>query len=132
MTQAGPFSGTRVLVVEDDRNVRDLLRIHLRAEGCVVEAAADAQAAERCFAAARPDLMIVDIRLPGRSGIEFVTALRARDARATPAIFLTAFDDDVNYEAARAVTRAEYLVKPVDREVLLAAARRLLQAASVD
>jgi DNA-binding response OmpR family regulator len=117
----------RILVVEDEQIMRDLLRMHLSSAGYAVEAAEDAISAGYKVLKSTPDLIICDVEMPHMSGIEFITALRAEHALArVPVIFLTSLEaGEVRPEALR----AEYLQKPVRLEELLSAVRRQLAAA---
>lgn len=84
----------QILVVEDDDDMRELLRLHLEGAGYRVIAAEDAVVAGRCLLEHVPDLIIVDHRMPYMTGVEFVGALRA-DATIPdlPVIFLTALEN---------------------------------------
>lgn len=108
----------RVLVVDDDECLRELLSLILRRAGYDVCLAEDAIDAGRMILEAAPDVMIVDVNLPYMNGFEFVSALRSD--RAVPfisVIFLTARKD----AAIRAREfRAPCLLKPVQADKLLA------------
>lgn len=120
------FSQTgRVLVIEDDTEIADVLRRSLRQEGHEVRTAADG---EEGLAAARefmPDLVILDLGLPGIDGIEVCTRIRADSD--VPILILTArveTDDRVEGLDAGA---DDYLVKPFERAELLARLRALMR-----
>ena len=84
-------AAARVLVVEDEPNIRDLVCLHLRHEGYTCDAEADgSQALERC-AAERYDLMVLDVMLPGLDGLSLCRAIRnGRLNRDVPILMLTA------------------------------------------
>ena len=88
------MTGKSILFVEDDRDIRMLLADFLVREGFAVEVAEDGAAVDRVLARTRPDLVILDLMLPGEDGISICRRLRARGA--VPIIMLTAKNDDVD------------------------------------
>lgn len=109
----------RILVVDDDESLREMIRIHLAAAGYEVQTAADAIAAGHLVLAAPPDLILTDVRMPHMDGFEFVAALRADETLPRiPVIFLTSVEDGI--ERGRQLGAAGYLVKPVRADKLLA------------
>jgi CheY-like chemotaxis protein len=115
----------RILVVEDDESMRELLRLHLSSAGYAVEVAEDAIAAGYALLKAPPDLIICDVEMPHMDGIELVAALRADKAiPQVPVIFLTS--DEEREGRARELGVTEYLNKPVRLEELLKAVYRHL------
>jgi DNA-binding response OmpR family regulator len=115
----------RILVVEDEQIMRDLLRMHLTSAGYEVEVAEDAIAAGYAALRAPPELIICDVEMPHMSGLELIAGLREEKALAkVPVIFLTSFDE--GHARARELGAAEYLPKPIRLEVLLAAVQRHL------
>ena len=108
----------RILVVDDAKYTRELLRLHLGNAGYEVETAEDAMVAGRRVLQAPPHLLITDITMPYMSGLELVAALRADDSVPDiPVIFLTARDDlEGEQHQLRA---AAWLRKPVNAERLL-------------
>jgi two-component system chemotaxis response regulator CheY len=104
--------GANVLIVDDDKVMRELLQLHLANAGYDVRAAEDPVAAGHLIVKCKPDLLIVDVQMPYMNGYEFVAALRADpETRAIPVVFLTT-DDDVADEAKK-LGAAAYLAKPV-------------------
>ena len=85
------MADTRVLVVDDEANITDLVATALRYEGFAVEVASTGSDALKAAAAFRPDLMVLDIMLPDRDGFAVVQRLRA-DGHHLPVVFLTARD----------------------------------------
>ncbi|MGH8569081.1 MAG: response regulator, partial [Gammaproteobacteria bacterium] len=84
----------RILVVDDDESIRDLLRMHLTSAGYEVEVAADAIVAGYKILRAPPDLIITDVNMPHMDGFEFVAALKADTTLPRiPVIFLTSIED---------------------------------------
>jgi DNA-binding response OmpR family regulator len=115
----------KILVVEDEESMRELLRLHLSWAGYTVEVAEDAIAAGYSVLRAAPDLIVCDVAMPHMNGFELVTALRA-DAgvpKKLPVIFLTSEDDA---EGRARELGAQFLEKPIRLEELLAAVSRHL------
>lgn len=108
----------RILIVDDDRSIRDLLGLHLRSAGYEVEVAEDAIVAGYRVLAQAPDLIICDVNMPYMDGFEFVSALKADSTLPyIPVIFLTSREDgDLRGNELGAVA---YLVKPVRVDALL-------------
>ena len=108
----------RILVVDDDENIRELLRLHLTSAGYEVELAADAIVAGYRVLKSPPDLIITDISMPHMDGFEFVAALRA-DATLprVPVIFLTSVED--GDARGRDLGAVGYVLKPVRSDRLL-------------
>lgn len=115
---------TRVFVVEDHTIVREGLRqlLALAPDLTLVGEAEDGDAAVEAIPRARPDVVLLDIRLPGRNGLEVLQALGAAGAP-PPTLVLTTFDDDeLLFEAIRAGARG-WLLKDVRFDVLVRAIR---------
>jgi DNA-binding response OmpR family regulator len=84
----------RVLVVDDDRDMADFLARLLQGEGLSVETAADGQSALMQVMAAPPDLVLLDVMMPGRSGFEICRQLKGDESTALiPIILVTALED---------------------------------------
>lgn len=115
----------RILVVEDDESMRELLRLHLSSAGYAVEVAEDAIAAGYSVLKGAPDLIICDVAMPHMDGFELVAALRADTAVSNklPVIFLTA--ESEADDRARELG-GEFLEKPIRLEELLKAVSRHL------
>jgi len=109
----------RILIVDDDDSIRELLRLHLSAAGYEVEVAADAIAAGYLVLKGPPDLIITDVNMPHMDGFEFVAALRADGALPRiPVIFLTSMEDGDS--RGRELGAVGYVTKPVRSDRLLA------------
>jgi two-component system, chemotaxis family, chemotaxis protein CheY len=108
----------RILVVDDDENIRELLRLHLSSAGYEVQTAADAIAAGYLILKGPPDLILTDVNMPHMNGFEFVAALKAdRSLPNIPVIFLTSVEDgDARGKELGAVG---YITKPVRADRLL-------------
>jgi DNA-binding response OmpR family regulator len=119
----------RILVIEDEHVMRELLRLHLGSAGYSVEVAEDAISAGYALLKGPPDLIISDVEMPHMSGLELLAALRAEENLArVPVIFLTSFEE--GEDRARSLGALEYLPKPIRLDELLAAVQRHLPAAS--
>jgi response regulator NasT len=105
-------SPTRVLLVDDDRLILATLSEGLRQEGYIVETASTGEQALALCQAALPDLVILDVSMPGMSGIETARHLRTHPDLAL--LFLTAYGDEAIVEQAVTEGALGYLVKPVD------------------
>jgi two-component system response regulator MprA len=115
-----------ILVVEDDDELRSLLRRGLREEGFAVEAVSTGAAALDRVADVDPDVLVVDIGLPDADGRDLCQALRARGVQ-TPVLFLTARDALVDRIAGFDAGGDDYLPKPFALVELVARLRALLR-----
>lgn len=105
----------RALVVDDQPAGAELLSFVLENEGFEVAWAADADAARRSIAAAPPDVVVMDIQLPGEDGLTLTRALKADAAtRAIPVVACTAYAMKGDEAAMRAAGCDGYLPKPID------------------
>jgi DNA-binding response OmpR family regulator len=116
----------RVLIVEDERQMAEVLRRGLEEEGYAVEIAADGDEGLRCGSEREYDLIILDIRLPGRDGISVCRELRRRGV-ATPILMLTVRDTVAAKVEAFEGGADDYLTKPFAFAELLARARALVR-----
>jgi two-component system response regulator MprA len=116
----------RILVVDDEPKITDLLRWGLAAEGYVVDIAHDGETALAQTRQDPPDLLILDIMLPGVDGIEVCERLRAAGNR-VPILMLTAKDAVSDRVAGLDAGADDYLVKPFAFDELLARVRALLR-----
>jgi DNA-binding response OmpR family regulator len=124
MADAENMTG-RVLVVEDDDDIADVLRRSLRQEGHEVRTAADGEDALRLSSEFVPDLVVLDLGLPGIDGVE--VCRRLREAGDVPILILTARSDTGDRVEGLDAGADDYLVKPFEREELLARMRALLR-----
>jgi two-component system OmpR family response regulator len=120
-----------ILVVEDDTELRGVLRRGLAEEGFEVAVAADGSEALRIASERGPDLLVLDIGLPDADGRDVCQALRAQGTRA-PVLFLTARDAVADRLAGFGAGGDDYLTKPFHFEELLARLRALRRRAGVD
>ena len=121
---------SRVLVVEDEPDIRDLLAFHLEREGFQVTRATTGPEALRQLRVAPPDLVILDLMLPEMDGLEVCRRLRADPATAAlPVIMLTAKGDEVDRVVGLEMGADDYVVKPFSPKEMLARVRAVLRRA---
>jgi two-component system, OmpR family, response regulator MprA len=124
MPEAESLTG-RVLVVEDDEDIADVLRRSLRQEGHEVRAAFDGEEALAVAAEFMPDLVVLDLGLPKLDGVEVCRRLRASSD--VPILILTARTDTGDRVEGLDAGADDYLVKPFERAELLARLRALMR-----
>ncbi len=120
------MASPRVLVVDDDRAVRESLRRALQLEDLEVDLAADGMEAIARVQDTPPDLVVLDVMMPGVDGLGVVRRLR-QDGVDVPVLLLTARDAVADRVAGLDVGADDYLVKPFALEELLARVRALLR-----
>jgi DNA-binding response OmpR family regulator len=113
------------LVVDDEPKIRDIVRRYLEADGFTVTESADGPAALRAAHDQRPDLIVLDVMLPGLDGVEVLR--RLRETSQTPVILLTARDEEVDKLIGLAVGADDYITKPFSGRELAARARVILR-----
>lgn len=108
----------RVLVVDDDHAVRDVVRRYLERAGYQVDLADDGETALRSNAELRPDLIVLDLMLPGIGGLE--VCRKVRESRPVPVVVLTALGEESDRVAGLELGADDYVVKPFSpRELVL-------------
>jgi DNA-binding response OmpR family regulator len=115
----------RVLVVEDERTIAESIAARLRAEGFAVDVAHDGPAAVSAARLVKPDLVVLDIMLPGYDGLE--VCRRIQGERPVPVLMLTARDDENDLLVGLAVGADDYLTKPFSMRELAARVQVLLR-----
>lgn len=117
----------KVLIVDDDRAIAQLTAIWLRAAGYEVMVAYDGRSALAAAAARRPDLVLLDIRMPDIDGFEVNRQLRADPGLGgIPVIFLSAHVQEAARKEALAVGASAFLAKPYETADVLAAVQRAI------
>lgn len=124
--QADPDRPTSILVVDDEPGIRAFLQRALSKRYGLVEVAEDAETAQELCKRCHFDLLIVDIRLPGRSGLECIQELRASGA-VMDVIFITAFADVEATIAALRAGAADFVLKPFRLEQIVTAVERCFE-----
>ncbi|WP_037067524.1 response regulator transcription factor [Pseudonocardia acaciae] len=115
----------RVLVVEDEATIADAIAARLRAEGFAVDIAHDGPRAVASAEANEPDLVVLDVMLPGFDGIEVCRRIQAR--RPVPVLMVTARDDETDLLVGLGVGADDYLTKPFSIRELAARVHALLR-----
>ena len=116
----------RILVVEDEEDILNLIRIRLRKAGHQVAAVSRPDEALQLVEQASPDLVVLDVGLPGMNGLELLEELRRKPAlNDIPAIFLSAHVQEKDVEAGRSMG-AVYLTKPFVATALINAIAEIL------
>ena len=116
----------KILVVDDDARIRDLLRRYLTQEGFEVVLAEDGKALNRLMLREAVDLIVLDLMMPGEDGLSICRRLRAANDR-TPIIMLTAKGEDVDRIVGLEVGADDYLGKPFNPRELLARVHAVLR-----
>jgi DNA-binding response OmpR family regulator len=117
----------RILVVDDEESIRKVVEYALVQAGYEVDTAADGEEAERLLARTRPDLVVLDIMLPGKSGLDI-----ARDVRTTssvPIIMLSAKGDEVDRILGLEFGADDYVTKPFSPRELVSRVKAILRRA---
>ncbi|MDQ4094979.1 MAG: response regulator [Actinomycetota bacterium] len=122
----------RILVVEDEEDILNLIRIRLRKAGHQVAALSRPEDALQVVNQSPPDLVVLDVGLPGMNGLELLEELRGRPGLDdVPAIFLSAHVREEDVEAGRSM-EAVYLTKPFVATALLNAVEKILDGREDD
>ncbi|HET7700682.1 MAG TPA: response regulator transcription factor [Candidatus Limnocylindria bacterium] len=116
---------TRLLIVDDDANLRHTLSYAFKQEGLEVVSAQDGDSALASFRRSQPDLVILDVMLPGRDGFEVCRALRRESD--VPIIMLTARDTELDKVVGLEIGADDYLAKPFSTRELVARVRAMLR-----
>jgi DNA-binding response OmpR family regulator len=114
-----------ILVVDDERNIVDLLRLYLEKEGFAVAAAFDGEEALVLHARHDPDLVILDLMLPKVDGFDVCREIRRRGD--TPVLMLTARSDDVDAIVGLELGADDYVTKPFNPRALMARVKAILR-----
>jgi two-component system response regulator RegX3 len=120
----------RVLVVEDDEGIREMLQYNLSAAGFLVQEASDGATGLRTARTSQPDLILLDLMLPGMSGFDFCRALRKTSR--VPIIMLTAKDAEVDKIVGLELGADDYITKPFSIREVLARVNSVLRRAHGD
>jgi len=115
----------RVLVVDDEPMVREVLARYLEKDGFAVDTASDGAAALEAFAAGRPDLVLLDLMLPGVDGLEVFRRIRAQAQ--TAVIMLTAKGEETDRVVGLELGADDYITKPFSPREVVARARTVLR-----
>jgi len=115
----------KILVVDDEISLQETLTYNLKKEGYLVEVAGNGITALELFRSSKPDLVILDVMLPGMDGFEICRTLRQESN--TPVLMLTARDDEIDRVVGLEVGADDYLPKPFSMRELIARVKALLR-----
>lgn len=120
----------RILVIDDEPNLRKLIKTNLVASGYEVTTAADGEEGLRRALEVKPDLVLLDIRMPGMSGWDVLIALKTNPRiKRVPVVIMTASVPEESEEyKIRSMRAAGYLVKPFAVDVMLNKVKKVLEA----
>ncbi len=125
---ASPGSPAHILLVDDEPTNVHLLEVMLAPEGYHLETAATGDEALAAIARRPPDLVLLDVMMPGKDGYQVATSIKANPAtRNIPVIVVTALDDQASRVHGRQAGAEDFITKPVDRAELLLRVRNLLR-----
>src|SRR6201994_3998121 len=120
----------KMLVADDDRDLRELIGFTLTQAGYLVVKAADGAAALSLFEGETPDLVVLDVNLPGASGFQVCEAIRKRSR--VPVMMLTVRGEEEDLVRALELGADDYLTKPFSPRTLLARVKALLRRAGME
>ena len=120
----------RLLVVDDDRSIREIVQMSLEEEGYVVDTAPDAEEALEAIRRNAPDLLILDVMLPGMNGFDLTKEIRRTSS--LPIILLTAKTDTIDKVVGLESGADDYVEKPFEMRELVARMRALLRRVHAD
>jgi len=115
----------RILIVDDEPQIAEVLEQYLLDEGFVIDKAPDGSSAVRAFKAGRPDLVILDLKLPGMSGLEAFHEMRAQSD--APIIMLTSRSDEVDRIIGLELGADDYITKPFSPREVVARVKTVLR-----
>lgn len=122
-----------ILIVEDEEDIRELVRYNLARERYEILEAETGEAGLKLAARNKPDLILLDLMLPGKDGMEICRELkRSDDTRAIPVIMMTARGEESDVVAGLEIGADDYVVKPFSPKVLVARVKTILRRQSAD
>lgn len=118
----------KILVAEDDNNIRELIALYLNREGYDIVPASDGEEALRVFARERPDLVLLDVMMPNLDG--FQVCKKIRETSKTPVIMLTAKGETFDKVSGLEIGADDYIVKPFEMREVIARISAVLRRVS--
>ncbi len=119
---------SRILIIEDEEDIRELVRYNLEREGFSVSEAESGEEGLKKISKKRPDLILLDLMLPGKDGMQICRELRQDvDARSIPIIMMTARGEESDIVAGLELGAEDYIVKPFSPKVLMARVKAVLR-----
>ena len=122
----GKFEGARILVVEDHPTMRDAMRLVLEGEGFAIDEASDGDSALEMVRADPPDLVFLDLNIPGVSGTDVLRALKSDPATAAVSVIIVTATGEEGRERVIRLGADEYFTKPFSPTALLRTVERVL------
>ena len=119
------MAGEKILIVDDDKNICELLRLYLEKEGYAVTQAYDGEAAFEAFEREKPNLVLLDVMMPKMDGWEVCRKIRERGS--TPVIMLTAKGETFDKVLGLELGADDYVVKPFDSKEVVARIKAVLR-----
>lgn len=116
---------SRILIIEDDQRIAGLIRLYLEREGHITTIALDGREGLRLFGSEQPDLVLLDLMLPGIHGKDVCRAIRTHSA--TPILMLTALDDERDVIEGLDLGADDYITKPFKPREMVARVRAALR-----
>jgi CheY-like chemotaxis protein len=126
----GKFDGTRILVVEDHPTMREAMRLVLEGEGFMIEEASDGDAALEMVRRDPPDLVFLDLNIPGASGTEVLSALKGDPATSAVRVIIVTATGEEGRERVINLGADEYFTKPFSPLAMLRTVERVLDRPS--
>lgn len=121
----------RIFVIDDEQDIREIVRINLVDEGYLVNTYPTGEDAMKALASIVPDLIILDIMMPGMDGYEFCRKVRSADGtRGIPIIFLSAKSDEIDKVLGLELGGDDYMTKPFSVKELKSRVKAMLRRAS--
>lgn len=118
----------KIVIVDDDVLIRETVRLALDHAGYYVIAVGEPERALAVVRAEKPDLVIMDLYMPGSDGRDLIRALKSNpETAATPVILFSASDEAIDVVSGLQSGAVEYLGKPIDGEILLSKIRHILK-----
>ena len=123
----GRFEGARILVVEDHPTMREAMRLVLEGEGFAIEEASDGESALTMVRDDPPDLVFLDLNIPGVSGTDVLRALKTDPATASVSVIIVTATGEEGRERVIRLGADEYFTKPFSPLALLGTVERVLE-----
>jgi CheY-like chemotaxis protein len=118
----------RILIIDDEERNRRLFEVFVKADGHEVQTVASGEAGLAAAASNAPDLILLDLMMPGRDGFEVARALKANPAtQAIPVIVISSLDDIASHQRLLSSGIDDFIVKPIDRWELSQRILKVLQ-----
>lgn len=124
------MEGKKILIVDDEKNIVDILKYNLKREGFATVEAYDGEQAVNCAVAQKPDLILLDIMLPRMDG--FTVCKKIRQTSNTPIIMLTAKEEEVDKVLGLELGADDYITKPFSPRELMARVKANLRRSAMD